>query len=106
MDTRRFDPFSVNSPSNASATTVAAPVPDDLDTVVQQTVQRLRAGALWLAVVIALSLPASRLYFGLQAKLTGLNVEVEQMADELSRRAGSRPDSWAFERNALAAVIL
>ena len=105
MDTRRFDPFPVSSSSQARPTSPAEAGLDDLDTVVQQTIQRLRAGALWLAVAIALSLPASRLYFGLQAKLTGLDVEVEQMADELSRRAGSRPDSWAFERNALAATL-
>ena len=73
----------MNSPSNACADTAAVPGPDDLDAVVRKTIQRLRAGALWLAVAIALSMPASRLYFGLQAKLTGLDVEVEQMADEL-----------------------
>ena len=105
MDTRRFDPFRVKSPSNARATSASESGPDHLDAVVQQTIRRLRAGALWLALAIALSLPASRLYFGLQAKLTGLDVEVEQTADELSRRAGSRPDSWAFERNALAAML-
>ena len=95
----------MNSPSKASATSAAEPGLDDLDAGVQQTIQRLRAGALWLAMAIALSLPASRLYFGLQAKLAGLDVEVEQMADELSHRASSRPDSWAFERNALAAML-
>ncbi len=105
MDTRHFDAKPVNTALMARAASATAPGLDDLDAVVQQTIQRLRTGALWLAVAVALSLPASRLYFGLQAKLTALDVEVEQMADELSRRASSRPDSWAFERNALAATL-
>jgi len=84
----------------------ADPLPvDDLDTVVQQTIQRLRVGAVLVALAVALMLPASRLYFGTQTKLAGLAVEVEQMADELSRRASVRPDSWAFERNALTATL-
>ena len=87
-------------------TAPADPPPvDDLDTVVQQTIQRLRVGAVLVALAIALMLPASRLYFGTQTKLAELDVELGQMADELSRRASVRPDSWAFERNALSATL-
>ena len=87
-------------------TAPADPLPvDDLDTVVQQTIQRLRVGAVLVALAIALMLPASRLYFGTQTQLAELDVELGQMADELSRRASVRPDSWAFERNALSATL-
>ena len=78
---------------------------DALDRMVRAAIGRLRVGAALVAVAIALALPAARLYFGLQAKRNGLGVEIEQLVDDLSRRAGSRPDTWAFERNALASTL-
>jgi signal transduction histidine kinase/CheY-like chemotaxis protein len=75
--------------------------PEATDARVQQAVRWLRLGALGLALVVALALPATRLYFGFAAKQQSLAVETEQLVDELSFVAGSRPDTWAFERNAL-----
>ncbi len=72
-----------------------------MDARVQKAVQWLRLGALGLALVVALALPATRLYFGVVAKQQSLALETEQLVDELSFRAGSRPDTWSFERNAL-----
>jgi len=82
-----------------------APSPASLDAAVRQTVRRLRLGALVLGLAITLSLPAARLYFGLEAKRSALDVEVGQLADEFSRRAGSMPERWTFERNALDAAL-
>ena len=84
---------------------IAADASDELDQSVAQTVKRLRIGAVLVALAIALALPAARLYFGFQAKREGLKVEIEQLVDDLSRRASSRPDTWAFERNALANTL-
>ena len=93
-----------NTPERKSATSDPTLV-GELDKAVQTTIRRLRLGALLLGVAIALLLPAARLYTGVEAKHSGLDVEVEQLADELSRRAGSRPEAWAFERNALDATL-
>ena len=82
-----------------------SPSTGDLDKAVQKTMLRLRLGAVMLGLAITLFLPAARLYTGVEAKRSGLDVEAEQLADELSRRAGSRPDVWAFERNGLEAVL-
>jgi signal transduction histidine kinase/CheY-like chemotaxis protein len=79
--------------------------PDGLDASIALTVKRLRLGALLVALAIALALPAARLYFGVQAKRDGLAVEIEQLVDDLSQRASSRPETWAFERNALASTL-
>ena len=81
------------------------PSPTGLDAAVLQTVRRLRLGALLLGLAITLSLPAARLYFGLEAKRGALDVEVSQLVDELSRRASSMPERWTFERNALNAAL-
>ena len=67
--------------------------------------QRLRVGAVLVGLAIALSLPAARIYFGLEAKRSALNIELEQLVDDLSRRASTRPETWAFERNALDAAL-
>jgi signal transduction histidine kinase/DNA-binding response OmpR family regulator len=98
-------PATANAPAATHAAS-DAPAPGDLDQAVQKTIRRLRLGAALLGLAIALSLPAARLYTGVEAKRSGLDVEVEQLADELSRRAGSRPEAWAFERNGLEAVLL
>jgi signal transduction histidine kinase/CheY-like chemotaxis protein len=83
--------------------TPAQPHPSatSMDARVQQAVRWLRLGALGLALAVALALPATRLYFGLSAKQQSLAVETEQLVDALSFHAGSRPDTWTFERNAL-----
>ena len=86
-------------------TTGEPPAPGALDQMVRTTIRRLQLGAVLVALAIALLLPAARMYTGAQAKHSALDVEVEQLADELSRRAGSRPHVWAFERNALEATL-
>jgi hypothetical protein len=68
----------------SQAATTDPPSPDNLDKVVHRTIRRLRWGAALVGFAIALSLPAARLYFGSEAKLRGLDVEVEQLVDELS----------------------
>ncbi len=77
-----------------------------MDARVQTAIQWLRFGALGLALVVALALPATRLYFGFMAKSQSLALEAEQLVDEFSVRAGTRPDTWTFERNALGNELL
>jgi signal transduction histidine kinase/DNA-binding response OmpR family regulator len=91
---------------NTRATPAPSPEVTVMDTRVQQAIQWLRLGALGLALVVAMALPATRLYFGFAAKQQNLAVETEQLVDELSFHAGSRPDTWAFERNALDNSLL
>ena len=67
--------------------------------------RRLTLGAMAVCVAIALSLPAASLYFGVRAELDELEVEINQLADALSHEASARPDTWAFESNALAAAL-
>ena len=78
---------------------------DRLDDAFRLTITRLRGGAMLVGLAIALALPATRLYFGWHAKQGTLDIEVEQLGDELSRRASSKPETWIFERHALAAAL-
>ena len=78
---------------------------DDLDRAIQTTIRRLRWGAGLAGLTIALLLPAARVYTGAQSTHSSLHVELKQLAEELSRRAGSRPEAWAFETNSLNATL-
>ena len=70
-----------------------------------RTVARLRTAALAVAVAIALALPAMRLYFGVDTTRGMLEAELEQLVDEVSDRIGSKPETWTYERNALAGAM-
>src|SRR5882757_6907320 len=92
-------------PLGAMLTAANPQATDNLDSAVAQTIRLLRCGAALLGLTIALSLPLARIYFGLEAKLSGLDVELEQLVDKISVRATSRPDTWTFERNVLQSEL-
>ena len=77
----------------------------ELDTSAIATLARLRRGALLLATVIALSLPAARLFFDLRTRLSTISIEAEALADDLSHLASTNPERWFYERNSLLASL-
>jgi signal transduction histidine kinase/DNA-binding response OmpR family regulator len=92
----------MNNPSlNPTNTSTEA-----MDARVQRAIHWLNRGALALALLVALALPATRLYFGFVAKHQSLALETDQLVDALSFRASSKPDTWSFERNALDNELL
>ena len=76
-----------------------------LDRDVRGDTRRLRRGAALLALLIAVALPASRAIYGAQTVNDALRIEAGTLADEFSARAGSKPETWTFERNALEASL-
>ena len=78
---------------------------EGLDAAARRDVRRLRWGASLLALGIALSVPLFRAYSDTQALIKGLDVEVNQLADQVSRQASVRPDTWMDERNALVGML-
>ena len=78
---------------------------DSLNGAFRQTIVNLRRGAALVGLAIALSLPATHLYFGWQATQVTLDNEADKLVDELSLRASSRPETWSFEGHALAATL-
>ena len=76
-----------------------------LDGTANASMVRLRRGALLLAALIAISLPAARLFFDVRTRLSTLSAETEVLADELSRQASTNPDRWVYESNALSDAL-
>ena len=100
----RLLPTATDTPKTVSV--IGDPPPlDDLDRAIQTTIRRLRWGAAVAGLTIALLLPAARVYTWAQSKDSSLHVELKQLSEELSRRAGSRPEVWAFETNSLNAAL-
>ena len=92
-------------PSQATQSTVDGGSLDGADRFIERTIRRLRLGALLVGIAIALSLPTLRLYVDLNRVRATLDVEIEQLVDDLSHKAGVRPDTWAFESNALEVAL-
>jgi len=85
---------------------MVAAIPDtrsgeDFDREVLKTIRRLRIGAVAVGLSVALSLPGVRLYFGVQAKIIALDVEIERMVDDFSRQASRAPHRWGLQHNDL-----
>ena len=81
------------------------PDADSIDRSVARTIRGLRVGAVLLALAVALALPLTRLTFGFLGELHSIDIETEQLVDDLSRHASSRPETWTFERNALSSAL-
>lgn len=77
----------------------------DIDAAALQSLRRLRLITIAIAIVIALLLPGLRAFFGTLSLQQGLDIEANQVSDEVSIRASTRPDVWMFERNALEAEL-
>ena len=76
-----------------------------LDAAASASMVRLRRGAWLLAAAIAISLPAARLFFDVQTRVSTLSAEAEGLADDLSRRASTNPERWAYETNAMSDAL-
>ena len=61
----------------------------------------LRWGAITLALLVAISLPAAHLYFGSLTLEALVSAETDALAERLSERASTRPDTWQYETNHL-----
>ena len=83
----------------------ARPSWDSVDNTAGQSIARLRWGALLLAVLITLSLPAARLYFDVRNRMASLSIQTQGLADELSNMASAQPERWVYETNSLAAAL-
>ena len=79
---------------------------DRVDATAGQSIARLRWGALLLALLITLSLPATRLFFDARTRMAALTVQAEGVADDLSIQASANPERWIYERNALLATLV
>jgi signal transduction histidine kinase/DNA-binding response OmpR family regulator len=77
----------------------------DLDAVVRRTKAMLRRGAILVALLVAVSLPAVRGFFGLSALQIGLETEANNAATALSRIASVDPDIWKYQHSKLVALM-
>ncbi len=76
------------------------------DARLRRLLDRLRLAAVLVAVLVAISLPAARLYFGAQTLQSELAARVASLGNDLSALASRNPDGWVFERNAIMTRIL
>ena len=76
-----------------------------LDAAANASMVRLRRGALLLAAVIAISMPAARLFFDIRTRLSTLSTEAEGLADDLSLQASTNPERWVYETNAMSSSL-
>ncbi len=65
----------------------------------------LRWASLLLGLVVALSLPALRLAFGLEGLRATLEAESTQLAAALAPRVSINPEGWSYENNALLSEL-
>ena len=75
------------------------------DARLRRLLDRLRLAAVLVAVLVAISLPAARLYFGAQTLQSELAARVASLGNDLSALASRNPDGWVFERNAIMTRI-
>ena len=69
------------------------------------TVLRLRRAAAVLAVLIAIPSPGARIYFEAQSRLATLEAGAAELGEHFSRSAGTNPDGWIYQRNALLETL-
>jgi signal transduction histidine kinase/DNA-binding response OmpR family regulator len=77
----------------------------ELDDSAKGALRRLKIFASVVAITIGLAFPLMRGSFAVSSLQQSLEVEVEQLADEVSVLATRRPDLWQFERNAIERIL-
>jgi signal transduction histidine kinase/DNA-binding response OmpR family regulator len=75
------------------------------DSEARRAVRRLRVGAVALALLIAVMMPATRGYYGAEAIEAAIEEETQQLADRMSERASASPQLWLHEVAALTQLI-
>jgi signal transduction histidine kinase/CheY-like chemotaxis protein len=83
----------------------ATPPGAGLDAAVLRTKAMLRWGAVLIALLVAVSLPAVRGFFGLGALQVGLETEANNAAAALSEIASVDPDTWRFQHSKLVSAM-